>query len=209
MKLGVFLPVSGRAAVPEVLTDAARQAERLGFDSVWAAERLVNPWTMNTRYPYKANDQWFVPPESPFLETLTVLTYLAGVTDEDFARCGRHRPAVSPSAVHRACRDLDRHALEGPAHPRRRHRLDARGVRGAGRDVQGPRRHVRGAAPDLQPALAEDRPQLRGALLPVRAGRGQPEARPAAALPDLDRRRERGRPATRGAVRATPGSRTS
>ncbi len=80
MKLGVFLPVSGRAAVPEVLTDAAQQAERLGFDSVWAAERLVNPWSMTTRYPYKANDTWFVPPESPFLETLTALTFLAGVT---------------------------------------------------------------------------------------------------------------------------------
>jgi probable F420-dependent oxidoreductase len=80
MKLGVFLPVSGRAAVPEVLTEAAQQAERLGFDSVWAAERLVNPWEMNTRYPYKANDTWFVPPESPFLETLTALTFLAGVT---------------------------------------------------------------------------------------------------------------------------------
>jgi probable F420-dependent oxidoreductase len=80
MKLGVFLPVSGRAAVPEVLKDAALQAERLGFASVWAAERLVNPWSMTTRYPYKADDVWFVPPESPFLETLTVLTYLAGVT---------------------------------------------------------------------------------------------------------------------------------
>jgi probable F420-dependent oxidoreductase len=80
MKFGVFLPVSGRAAVPEVLTDAAQQAERLGFDSVWAAERMVNPWEMNTRYPYKANDTWFVPPESPFLETLTALTFLAGVT---------------------------------------------------------------------------------------------------------------------------------
>jgi probable F420-dependent oxidoreductase len=82
MKLGVFLPVSGRAAVPEVLTEAAQQAERLGFDSVWAAERLVNPWEMNTRYPYKANDQWFVPPEAPFLETLTALTFLAGVTEK-------------------------------------------------------------------------------------------------------------------------------
>jgi probable F420-dependent oxidoreductase len=81
MKLGVFLPVSGRAAVPEVLTDAARQAERLGFDSAWAAERLVNPWEMTTRYPYKENDQWFVPPESPFLETLTSLSFLAGVTE--------------------------------------------------------------------------------------------------------------------------------
>ena len=80
MKLGVFLPVSGKAAVPEVLTEAALQAERLNFDSVWAAERLVNPWSMNTRYPYKADDAWFVPPEAPFLETLTALTFLAGVT---------------------------------------------------------------------------------------------------------------------------------
>ncbi len=81
MKLGVFLPVSGRAAVPEVLTEAARQAETLGFDSVWAAERMVNPWEMTTRYPYSATESWFVPPESPFLETLTALTYLAGVTE--------------------------------------------------------------------------------------------------------------------------------
>jgi len=81
MKLGVFLPVSGRAAVPEVLTDAAQQAERLGFDSVWAAERMVNPWDMQTRYPYNATDTWFVPPESPFLETLTALSFLAGVTE--------------------------------------------------------------------------------------------------------------------------------
>ena len=80
MRFGVFLPVSGRAAVPEVLTDAARQAEGLGFESVWAAERMVNPWEMTTRYPYNETDQWFVPPESPFLETLTALTFLAGVT---------------------------------------------------------------------------------------------------------------------------------
>lgn len=82
MKLGVFLPVSGRAAVPEVLTEAAQQAERLGFSSVWAAERLVNPWSMGTRYPYKEDEQWFVPPESPFLETLSVLTFLSGVTEK-------------------------------------------------------------------------------------------------------------------------------
>jgi len=81
MKLGVFLPVSGRAAVPEVLTDAARQAETLGYDSVWAAERLVNPWAMKTPYPYKDSQQWFVPPDSPFLEPLTCLAFLAGCTE--------------------------------------------------------------------------------------------------------------------------------
>jgi probable F420-dependent oxidoreductase len=82
MKFGVFLPVSGRAAVPEVLTDAAQQAESLGYDSVWAAERLVNPYEMNTAYPYKENQQWqsFVPPDVPFLEPLTCLSFLSGVT---------------------------------------------------------------------------------------------------------------------------------
>ena len=80
MKLGVFLPVSGRAAVPEVLTEAAQQAENGGYDSVWAAERLVNPWEMKTAYPYKDNQQWFVAPDVPFLEPLTCLSFLSGVT---------------------------------------------------------------------------------------------------------------------------------
>ncbi len=82
MKLGVFLPVSGRAAVPEVLSDAARQAETLGYDSVWAAERMVNPWEMKTTYPYKDNQQWFVSPDVPFLEPLTCLAFLAGCTEK-------------------------------------------------------------------------------------------------------------------------------
>src|SRR6266699_4721149 len=76
MELGVFLPVSGRAAVPEVLTEAAQQAENLGYSSVWAAERLVNPWEMNTAYPYKEDQKWqgFVAPNVPFLEPLTALS---------------------------------------------------------------------------------------------------------------------------------------
>src|SRR5947207_8366477 len=82
MKLGVFLPVSGRAAVPDVLAAAAQQAENLGTDSGWAAERLVQTWEMNTAYPYKEDQKWqgFVAPDVPFLEPLTCLTYLAAVT---------------------------------------------------------------------------------------------------------------------------------
>ena len=82
MKLGVFLPVSGKAAVPEVLAGAAQQAENLGYDSVWAAERLVNPWEMNTAYRYKEDQKWqgFVAPDVPFLEPLTALSFLSGAT---------------------------------------------------------------------------------------------------------------------------------
>src|SRR5207247_4706940 len=82
MKLGVFLPVSGKAAVPEVLCEAAQQAENLGYDSVWAAERMVNPWEMKTVYPYKDNQQWFVAPDVPFLEPLTCLAFLSGCTEK-------------------------------------------------------------------------------------------------------------------------------
>jgi probable F420-dependent oxidoreductase len=80
MKLGVFLPVSGKAAGAEVLTEASQQAESLGYDSVWAAERLVNPWEMKTAYPYKADSQWFVAPDVPFLEPLTCLAFMSAVT---------------------------------------------------------------------------------------------------------------------------------
>ena len=48
MKFGVFLPVSGRAAGRKTLMEAAQQAEDLGYDSVWAADRVVMPWTINT-----------------------------------------------------------------------------------------------------------------------------------------------------------------
>ncbi|HEV8307885.1 MAG TPA: LLM class F420-dependent oxidoreductase [Methylomirabilota bacterium] len=80
MKLGVFLPISGRAA-SGVLMEAARQAEALGYDSVWAADRIVTPWELHTPYPYNEDRRFFVPPDVPFLEPLTCLAFLAGGTE--------------------------------------------------------------------------------------------------------------------------------
>ena len=80
MKVGVFLPVSGRAATG-VLMDAARRLEALGYDSVWAADRIVTPWELHTPYPYHEDRRFFVPPDAPFLEPLTCLAYLAGGTE--------------------------------------------------------------------------------------------------------------------------------
>src|SRR5262249_3963457 len=45
MQVGVFLPISGRAAGPEALREAAQSAEAQGFDAVWSADRVVTPWT--------------------------------------------------------------------------------------------------------------------------------------------------------------------
>ena len=82
MKFGVFLPISGRAAGPATLTEAARQAETLGYDSVWAADRIVIPWEIKTPYPYSEGQSFIVPPDRPFLEPLTCLAFLAGCTEK-------------------------------------------------------------------------------------------------------------------------------
>lgn len=81
MKLGVFLPVSGRAAGRRTLTEAAQQAEALGYDSVWAADRVVMPWKIDTPYPYSKESTFIVPPDRPFFDTLTCLAFLAGCTE--------------------------------------------------------------------------------------------------------------------------------
>ena len=81
-KFGVFLPVSGRAASRKTLMQAAQQAEALGYDSVWAADRLVMPWKINTTYPYSKESTFIVPPDRPFFDTLTCLAFLAGCTEK-------------------------------------------------------------------------------------------------------------------------------
>jgi probable F420-dependent oxidoreductase len=80
MDLGVFLPISGRATGPDTLLEAARSAEAQGFAAVWSADRVVTPWTIATPYPYSASHEFIVPPDRPFLDSLTCLAFLAGGT---------------------------------------------------------------------------------------------------------------------------------
>ncbi len=82
MKFGVFLPVSGRAASRKTLMQAAQQAESLGYDSVWAADRIIIPWQIKTVYPYSREATFIVPPDRPFFEPLTCLAFLAGCTEK-------------------------------------------------------------------------------------------------------------------------------
>jgi probable F420-dependent oxidoreductase len=81
MDFGVFLPVSGAACTRSGLTHAARTAERLGFTTVWAADRIIIPWRIETAYAYSWSNQFIVPPEKPFLDSLTALAFLAGATE--------------------------------------------------------------------------------------------------------------------------------
>jgi probable F420-dependent oxidoreductase len=81
MDYGVFLPVSGAAATRAGLKHAAETAERLGFTTVWAADRIIIPWKIETDYAYSWSGAFIVPPEKPFLESMTALAFLAGATE--------------------------------------------------------------------------------------------------------------------------------
>jgi probable F420-dependent oxidoreductase len=81
MDYGVFLPVSGAAATRQGLIHAAKTAEQLGFTTVWAADRIIIPWKIETDYAYSWSNSFIVPPDKPFLESLTVLAFLAGATE--------------------------------------------------------------------------------------------------------------------------------
>jgi len=62
------------------LRQAAQSAEDWGFDSIWAADRIIIPWHIDTPYPYGKDGAFIVPPDRPFLDSLTCLTFLAAFT---------------------------------------------------------------------------------------------------------------------------------
>src|SRR5947199_10456409 len=81
MKFGCHLPVYGPAATRETLVGFARRAEALGYDSLWASDHVVLPWRITSRYPYNATGDFPLPPATDFLEPLTALALVAGVTE--------------------------------------------------------------------------------------------------------------------------------
>ncbi len=84
MKFGMFLPSFGPLATgPEAadtLLTIAQKAEELGFDSLWVPDHVVIPTTIKSRYPYNDSGQFPIPAAASFLEPLSVLGFLAGVT---------------------------------------------------------------------------------------------------------------------------------
>jgi probable F420-dependent oxidoreductase len=79
MKLGVALPVAGAWATPENMTELAREAERLGYNSVWTVQRLLYPVAPRDRYPPAPEGDW----PAPFLsvaDSIVSLAYVAAAT---------------------------------------------------------------------------------------------------------------------------------
>ena len=79
MKVGVFLPQVGEYATKENILYIAKEAEKVGIDSLWVLDRLL--WPMHPQTPYGGNPDGILPVEfQNVFDPLTLLTYVAGVT---------------------------------------------------------------------------------------------------------------------------------
>src|SRR4030095_15724168 len=81
MNFGCHLPMFGPMATRENVLAFARRMEALGYDSLWASDHIVIPYAIESRYPYGETGKFPLPPESNFLEPLTTLALVAGVTE--------------------------------------------------------------------------------------------------------------------------------
>jgi probable F420-dependent oxidoreductase len=81
MKFGLRLPGAGPYAGPEAITAFAQKAERLGFDALFMTDHIALPLDVQTKYPYRADGKFFWPPDTPYLDTILVLTWAAAATE--------------------------------------------------------------------------------------------------------------------------------
>ncbi|MCH8224593.1 MAG: LLM class F420-dependent oxidoreductase [Chloroflexi bacterium] len=79
MKMGISIP---RLPDGPGLKRFVQRAEELGFESVLAGDHIVLPTGGTNQYPYTADGSFARPAEEPFLETMTLLGYLAACTQE-------------------------------------------------------------------------------------------------------------------------------
>lgn len=76
MKIGISLGVLR----PSLWAEATREADRLGYESVWMPEHLVLP-VQATGSPYAGSDHPPIPSDVPVFDVFTYLGFLAGQTD--------------------------------------------------------------------------------------------------------------------------------
>ena len=81
MQVGLSVPQIGADATAERAVEVARAAEAAGYDSLWVVDHVVLHEDGTTRYPYSPDGTLAVPPADNLLEPLTLLSYLAAVTE--------------------------------------------------------------------------------------------------------------------------------
>ena len=108
----------------------AQRAEALGYAYLGVADHLIVPVQTGVRYPYTADGIWPGAPTGECFDCIATLAFLAGCTQRmkllTSVAVVPYRPggADGEAVPHRG------RAVGRTRHRRRRHRLDARGIRG-------------------------------------------------------------------------------
>ena len=79
MKLGFALPTAGGWATPENQVHIAKDAEGLGYDSLWVPQRLLYALEPKNPYPAAPGPTWPKPFER-VMDPIVTLAYVAGAT---------------------------------------------------------------------------------------------------------------------------------
>jgi len=80
VNIGLFAIGIGPGARPAAIAEFARNAERLGFSTLWAAEHVVLFDRQESKYPYSPEGRWPVPGDTDWCDPFLALTYAAALT---------------------------------------------------------------------------------------------------------------------------------
>jgi probable F420-dependent oxidoreductase len=81
MRIGAKLPNSGPLSLELGIPAMARALEGAGVDSLWVADHVVLPRTIESHYPFAADGRATWPTDSPYLEALIALALAAAATE--------------------------------------------------------------------------------------------------------------------------------
>lgn len=82
MKFGVTGVGSGSTAHPELLTQVAKKAEELAFESVWIPKHLAIPVSINSPYPYSEDGTFPGGPNAALHDPFVALSFVAAGTEK-------------------------------------------------------------------------------------------------------------------------------
>ena len=83
MEFGLHLPDAGFQATRDAMLAYARTAEESGYASLWSSDHIAwpDPAKLTSKYPYAEDNSGFPPPNSPWLDCLASLQFVAAVTE--------------------------------------------------------------------------------------------------------------------------------
>ena len=80
MEIGLHVPQVGPPAAAENVATFAKAVDDAGYDGIWVFDHVVLQKDQQSKYPYSPDGKLGFPPTMDFLEPLTLLAHIAGIT---------------------------------------------------------------------------------------------------------------------------------